>query len=124
MYAEPVEQSWFDAVAGYDAAGKQARVLIGQNQPNPRWAGPTSITLPFGPCIVRLTGLDKAAGVVKNNKVHVTGAWIPNSETRQLLRPLATLDGDYEVKDNTITVVVPNIDPHGAYTLTLSSPGQ
>jgi len=115
VYAEPVEQSWFDAVAGYDAAGKQARVLIGQSP---------SITLPFSPCIVRLTGLDKAAGVVKNNKVHVTGAWIPNSEVKPLLRPLATLDGDYEVKDNAVTVVVPNIDPHGAYTLTLSSPGQ
>jgi len=105
---------WFDAVAGYDAPSKQARVLVGQCH--------TDIALPFGPCIVRLVGLDKAVGVVKNNKVHVTGAWIPNSETRPLLRPLATLDGDYEVKDNTVTVVVPNMGPSDAYLLTLNGP--
>ena len=105
---------WWNAVAGYDAARRQARMLLG------RYHG--DIALPFSPCIVRFIGMDKLAGIVKNNKVHVTGAWIPNTETKPLLRPLATLDGEYEVKDNAVTVVVPNIGQVDAYTLTLGDP--
>lgn len=100
----------FSAVAGYDAARRQAIAIIGQVH---------RVAVPDAPVVVRFAGLDKAAGLVKNNKVRVTGAWIPNSETKALLRPLATLDGEYEVKDNAITVVIPNMGRMDAYQLTL-----
>lgn len=108
------ETWWWAAIAGRDAARQQARVLLSRHHGD--------VPLPFSPCVVRFVNLDKATGVVKNNKVRVTGAWIPDSNARPLLRPLATLDGEYEVKDNTLTVVIPHLGPHDAYELTVGVP--
>ncbi len=96
------------AVAGHDPASKQARVVLGL------FHGGGA-----GPHAVRFNNLDKARHLIRDGKVHVTAAWIPNTRRKELARPIAALEGEYEVRDNTLVVALPHVGPTDAYTLRL-----
>lgn len=102
-----------DGVAGHDADAKETRTVLG------RVAGDA----PAGAVELHFINLASAPGLVLDAKTHITAQRIPMSAWESLPSPVAVLDAWHEVRDDQVTLTLPEFGPDDAYLITVRAPG-